>query len=123
MMPVSSGSLSTYSLADVLRALVNAKQTGYLKFREGEHEGYLAMENGIIINAGAGTSLALHALFQFVGWREAGFEFQQRSIPSDMGRELAVYDPQVLIAGVAFKEEDLEVMKHPPSRAAMAKAS
>ena len=122
MMPVSTGSLHASSLTEILRALVNAKQTGYLKIKEGEQEGFLALENGTIINAAAGSSVALQALFQFVGWREARFDFQPRSIPADMARDLAVYDPQVLIDGVAFKEEELEVLKHLPAKSALAKA-
>ncbi len=91
--------------------LVNGSQTGYLKIREGEQEGFLAMENGTIVNARIGATVALHALFQFVGWREASFDFHERPLPVDLSRDLAVYEPQVLIEGVAFKEDELNLLQ------------
>ena len=94
---------------EFLRVIVNAKQTGYLKIKEGEQEGCLAVENGIILHARAGSDTGLPALFQFVGWREARFDFHERPMPADLSRDLAVYDPQVLIAGVAFKVEELNM--------------
>jgi len=91
--------------------LVNGSQTGYLKIKEGEKEGFLALENGTIINARIGNIVALHALFQFVAWREATFDFHERPLPADLSRDLAVYEPQVLIEGVAFKEEELNLLQ------------
>jgi hypothetical protein len=105
-MPLLSETFSTSNLTELLRVIVNAKQTGYLKVKEGEQEGYLVVENGIILHARAGADTGLHALFQFVGWREARFEFHERPIPADLSRDLAVYDPQVLITGVAFKVDE-----------------
>jgi len=89
-----------------MRTIVDAKQTGYLKVQEGEQQGCLAVENGIILNARAGSDTGLHALFQFVGWREGVFEFHERPMPAGLVRDLAVYDPQVLITGVAFKVDE-----------------
>ena len=89
---------------------MSVKQTGYLKMKEGEQEGCLAVENGIILHARAGTATGLPALFQFVGWREAQYEFHERPIPADVVRDLAVYDPQVLITGVAFKVDELNLL-------------
>ncbi len=105
-MPVSA-TLRESSLVEILRALVNTKQTGYLKLREGEHEGFLAVENGTIINARTGSYTAVHALFQFVSWREAKMEFHERPMAIDLTRDLAVYDPQVLIIGLSAKVEEL----------------
>ena len=120
MMPVSSGNLSTSSLSEILQELVDARQTGYLKIKEGEQEGFLAMENGTMINAGTGYCLALPALFQFVGWREARFDFEERPVPVELSRDLAVYDPQVLIDGVVFKEQELVILKKMPPKSAAA---
>jgi hypothetical protein len=105
-MPLLSGTLATSNLTEILRVIVDAKQTGYLKVKEGEQEGCLAVENGIILHARAGSDTGLHALFQFVGWREARFDFHERPMPADLSRDLAVYDPQVLITGVAFKVDE-----------------
>jgi hypothetical protein len=110
-MSVTLGSLRKSSLAETLRMLVNNNQTGYLKLREGEQDGFLAIENGVIVNARIGSTVALHALFQFVGWRDASFEFHERPLPIDLARDLAVYEPQVLIEGVAFKEEELNLLQ------------
>ncbi len=90
---------------------MKTRQTGYLKIKEGEQEGCLAIENGVIINARAGSCAALQALFQFVGWQTARFDFHERPLPIDLSRDLAVYDPQVLIEGVAFKEQELAMQK------------
>jgi len=111
IMSVTSGSIRSASLAETLRMLVNGSQTGYLKIREGDQEGFLAMENGIIVNAKIGATVALHALFQFVGWRDAIFDFHERPLPPDLSRDLAVYEPQVLIEGVAFKEDELALLQ------------
>ena len=109
-MPLLSGTLATANLTEILRIIVNAKQTGYLKMKEGGQEGCLAVENGIILQARAGSDTGLHALFQFVGWREARFDFHERPMPADLSRDLAVYDPEVLITGVAFKVDELTLL-------------
>jgi len=93
-----------------LRVVVDAKQTGYLKMKEGGQEGWLAVENGVILQARAGSDTGLHALFQFVGWRQARFDFHERPMPADLSRDLAVYDPEVLITGVAFKVDELTLL-------------
>ncbi len=109
-MPQLSGTFAITNLTEILRVIVNVKQTGYLKMKDGAQEGCVAVENGIILNARAGASAGLHALFQFVGWREAQFEFHERPMPPDVVRDLAVYDPQVLITGVAFKVDELALL-------------
>ena len=109
-MPLLSETYATSNLTEILRVIVNAKQTGYLKMKEGEQEGFLAVENGIILHARAGSDMGLHALFQFVGWREARFEFHERPMAADLSRDLAVYDPQVLLTGVAFKVDELTLL-------------
>jgi len=109
-MPQLSGTFATTNLTEILRVIVNVKQTGYLKMKEGTQEGCIAVENGVILNARAGTAAGLHALFQFVGWREAQFEFHERPMPADLVRDLADYDPQVLITGVAFKVDELALL-------------
>ncbi len=110
-MPLSPGAVSTSSpLTDTLKAIIEVRQTGYLKIQEGDKEGCLAVENGVILYARAGSSTGLHALFQFVGWREAKFDFQERPLKPEVGRDLAVYDPQVLLTGVAFKEDEQNLL-------------
>ena len=79
--------------------------------KDGEQEGFLAVENGVIVNAKIGVYTALHALFQFVGWREAKFDFHERPMPVDLSRDLAVYDAEVLITGVAFKVEEMNLLQ------------
>jgi hypothetical protein len=109
-MPLSSGAFSPSNLTEILRRTVETKQTGYLKITAGEQEGCVSIENGIILSARAGKDSGLHALFQFVGWREAKYEFQERAVRADLPRDLAVYDPQVLITGVAFKVDELTLL-------------
>jgi hypothetical protein len=110
-MPDSPVSFHSSSFVEVLQTLMATKQTGYLKVKEGEQEGFVAVEKGVIINAKTGPYTALHALFQFVGWREARFEFHERPMPSDLSRDLAVYDPKVLITGIAAKVDELVTHK------------
>jgi hypothetical protein len=88
-----------------------SKQTGYLKVKEGEREGFVAVDNGVIINAKTGPYTALHALFQFVGWREARFDFHERPMSPELSRDLVVYDPKVLITGIAAKVDELVTHK------------
>ena len=94
----------------MLKTVLEVKQTGYLKVRDGDLEGCVGIENGVILHARAGTSTGLPALFQFVGWREAKFEFHERPMPVELVRDLAVYDPQVLLTGVAFKVEEQNLL-------------
>jgi hypothetical protein len=110
-MPLSSGTFASSNLTEILRGIVKAKQTGYLKIKGGGQEGCLAVENGVILHARAGLATGLPALFQFVGWREGQFEFQERRLPADLSRDLAVYDPEVLITGVAFKVDELNLLR------------
>jgi len=91
--------------------LVNTKQSGHLNMKYKEMEGFLAVENGVIINAKTGPYTALHALFQFVVWREADFDFQEKPIANDLPRDLSVYDSQVLITGVATKVDELAALQ------------
>jgi hypothetical protein len=110
-MPAPSGAVSSSTtLIDILKTIVDVKQTGCLKIKEGDHEGCLAVENGVILSARAGSATGLPALFQFVGWREARFDFQERALRPDAARDLAVYDPQVLLTGVAFKVEEQRLL-------------
>lgn len=109
-MPFSLGSASSSTLTDILKTIMEVKHTGYLKIRDGNQEGCLTVENGIILSARAGMTTGLPALFQFVGWREATFEFQERPVKPDVARDLAVYDPQVLITGVAFKSDEQKLL-------------
>jgi hypothetical protein len=110
-MPFSPGAVPTSSnLTDILTTILEVKQTGYLRITAGDNEGCLAIENGVILSARAGSSLGLHALFQFVGWREAKFDFQERPLRADVARDLAVYDPQVLLTGVVFKVDEQNLL-------------
>ena len=106
----SSGTFASSTLTEILRVIVNAKQTGYLKVKEDQEEGFLAMENGILLSARAGLRTGLPALFQFVTWRSAQYDFTERALPADVPRDLAVYDPEVLITGVAFKVDELAML-------------
>ena len=109
-MSLLSGTIAATTLTEILRDIAHAKPTGYLKLKEAAQEGCLAVENGIILHARAGTATGLPALFQFVGWREARYEFQERAMPPDLVRDLAVYDPEVLISGVAFKVDEQNLL-------------
>ena len=109
-MPLPSGAIASSNLTETLRFIVRTKQTGYLKVKDGDLEGCLAIETGIILSARAGADTGLTALFQFVGWREARYDFHERPIPSDVSRDLAVYDPEVLITGIAFKLDEANLL-------------
>lgn len=109
-MSLSPGRFPPSNLTDLLKTIVDVKQTGYLKVRDGENQGCVAIENGVILHAQAGRESGLHALFQFVGWREARFEFQERPVKAEGARDLAVYDPEVLITGIAFKVDEQNLL-------------
>ena len=110
LMPSPLGAASSSRLTEILRTIVEVKQTGYLKIRQSDREGCVAVENGVIVFARAGMATGLPALFQFVGWREAVYEFQERPVKPELARDLAVYDPQVLLTGVAFKVDEQNLM-------------
>jgi hypothetical protein len=110
-MPVFSGTFSTASLAEILRMLVNTRQTGYLEMDEDGKVGFIALEKGLIINAETTPFTGLHALYQFIVWRHASFEFQEKPLDPALRRELAAYDPQVLVAGVTTKVDELAALQ------------
>jgi hypothetical protein len=113
IMPPSQGpsaAPATFNLSEILRNLVDSGQTGYLKVKSGDLEGAIAVENGTILYAIAGTNTGLHALFQFVNWRDVQQEFFGRAMPANVARDLAVYDSKVLLEGIAFKEEEHHVL-------------
>jgi hypothetical protein len=97
-------------LTEILKTIIEVKQTGYLKIKDGNNDGCLAVENGVLLSARAGSASGLPALFQFVGWREAKFDFQERPVKPDTARDLAVYDPQVLLTGVTFKVDEMNLL-------------
>ncbi len=82
---------------------MQAKQTGVLNLGEGNKQGVLAVENGMIVHAETASDTGMRALFQFVGWPGAHFAFTEQALAAGIPRDLAVYDPKVLIAGVAAK--------------------
>ena len=98
-----AGPFADTTLAEVLQMLIQAKKSGLLIIQSGEEEGTVALENGMILNAQAGIYGGIHALFQFVSWPEVHFQFREQSLEAHLSRDLAVYDPQVLITGVAGK--------------------
>lgn len=102
-MPILRGALANNGFLSILNGLIAGKRTGYLKIRQGDQQGMLAVENGTIMDAEAGSYTGLHALFDFVGWREADFSFQEKSLPAESSRDLAVYDAQMLLAGISSK--------------------
>jgi DNA-binding transcriptional ArsR family regulator len=104
------GGSTSSKLTEILQTVVDVKQTGYLKIRDGEQEGCVAVENGVILHARAGAAMGLPALFQFVVWREAKIEFHERPMPAGIERDLAVYDPQLLLTGVAFKVDEQNLL-------------
>ena len=102
-MIVFSGSLASTNLAEIVRMLVQAKQTGHLTIQDIGREGMLAMESGMIVNARADSSSGMHALFELVGWQKARFEYREQPLPADLSRDLSVYEPGVLLAGMTAK--------------------
>jgi hypothetical protein len=110
MPPSLDAAPSSSPLTDILKAIIEVRQTGYLKIKDGDNEGCLTVENGVILHARAGSETGLPALFQFVGWRYAKFDFQERPVKADGARDLAVYDPQVLLTGVAFKVDEQNLL-------------
>lgn len=122
-MPLLAGSPSSRSLLQVLRTVAEVRPTGYVKLKEGERTGCIGVENGVILNARTGSATGLPALFEFVTWREALLDFQERPLAAEASRELAAYDPQVLISGMAFKvEEQNLVLDAMPSLDAVVRA-
>ena len=101
--PSFAGPFADTTLAEILQMLIQAKKSGLLFIHSGEEEGSVALENGMILNAQAGPYSGMHALFQFVSWPEAHFQFREQALEASLARDLAVYDPQVLITGVAGK--------------------
>jgi hypothetical protein len=111
-MPIYSGTFATIGLAELLRQLTQARRTGHLVLQDLQEEGRVTLENGLIVNAKTGATSGMPALFQMVGWREAAFEFREEALAADFPRDLSVYDPEVLIRGVAAKVEEW-VVQHP----------
>jgi hypothetical protein len=106
-----AGNFNNISLAEVLRLLSSTKQTGLLKLKTETEQGHLALESGWILHAITGTLVGAPALHQFILWREADFEFVEQAIPAAAPRDLAVYDPKVLIDGIARKIDELAALQ------------
>jgi hypothetical protein len=107
-MPLSS--VTTSNLVDILRSVVETKQTGYVKLTDGAQEGCVAVENGNILHAKTGSARGLPALFQFVSWRDARIDFHERPMPTDLVRDLASYESHVLLSGIAFKVDEQNLL-------------
>ncbi|MEM1058505.1 MAG: DUF4388 domain-containing protein [Verrucomicrobiota bacterium] len=110
-MPEFAGSFTTINLAEVMRMLSGTHQTGVLHLDLGTDHGTLSMESGQFLNAATGALTGAPALYQFILWREAEFRFDEEPIPPEANRELAQFDTQTLINGVAKKIDELAALQ------------
>lgn len=110
-MALFSGSFTTVSLAEVLRMLVNTKQTGALEISQGNHQGVLLLEKGRIVHGQAGGYSGMAALFQFIIWRAGEFKFVEGALRPDNPQSLTAIEPQVLIEGVERKIDELAALQ------------
>ncbi len=110
-MPEFAGNFKTVNLAEVLRMLTMTRQTGILRLTMGLEQGFLGLEQGLIVSAVTGNTTGPQALFQFILWREADFIFKEQPLDPSIGRELASYDPAILIDGVAKKIDELAALQ------------
>lgn len=110
-MPEFAGNFKNINLAEVLRMLTMTKQTGILRMTMGLEQGFMGLDQGLIINALTGMTSGPQALYQFILWREAEFTFKEQPLDASAPRELASYDPAVLIDGVAKKIDELAALQ------------
>lgn len=110
-MPEFAGNFKTINLAEVLRMLTMTKQTGILRMTMGLEQGFMGLEHGLILNALTGNVGGPQALYQFILWRDADFIFKEQPIEASAPRELASYDPAILIDGVAKKIDELAALQ------------
>lgn len=110
-MPEFAGNFKTINLAEVLRMLTMTKQTGILRMTMGLEQGFMGLDQGLILNALTGNVSGPQALYQFILWRDADFAFKEQPIEATAPRELASYDPAILIDGVAKKIDELAALQ------------
>lgn len=110
-MPEFAGNFKTINLAEVLRMLTMTKQTGILRMTLGLEQGFMGLERGLIINALTGNVGGPQALYQFIIWHDADFVFKEQPLEASAPRELASYDPAILIDGVAKKIDELAALQ------------
>jgi len=101
--PATAVTFATSNLAEILRMLVQAKQTGTLSLHNEAVQGSVALENGMILSAKTETENGMTALFQLVSWPDPHFEFKEQPLAADVSRDLADYDPAVLLTGLEKK--------------------
>lgn len=110
-MPEFAGNFKTVNLAEVLRMLTMTRQTGILRLTMGLEQGFLGLDQGLIVSAVTGNTVGPQALYQFILWREADFIFKEQPLDASVSRELASYDPTILIDGVAKKIDELAALQ------------
>jgi len=110
-LPEFAGSFTTVNLAEVMRMLSGTHQSGVLHLSMGTDNGTLSIEGGKFLNAATGALTGAPALYQFILWREAEFRFEEETIPPEASRELAEFETQTLINGVAKKIDELAALQ------------
>ncbi len=73
-----TGSLAQLSPADILRMLSAGRQSGCLELMEGNLQGEIYLQAGVVVHAEAGSSKGESALAVLVGWRRGTFRFDSQ---------------------------------------------
>ena len=101
--PATAVTFATSNLAEILRMLVQAKQTGTLTLHNDAQQGSVALENGMILSARTENESGMTALFHLVSWPDPHFEFKEQPLAAGVSRDLADYEAEVLLKGLEKK--------------------
>src|SRR5262249_30864722 len=77
-----AGNLAEMTPADLLRFMEAKRKTGALHFKNGEADGFIVFQDGMVIDAQYANLVGEPALFTMLNWSSASFMFQSQPVSS-----------------------------------------
>jgi hypothetical protein len=78
-----TGDLSALSAPEIVQMFGTTADRGTLTLRQGQREGIIGFEGGLLRYVRLGTTSGMKALLRLLGWTEGSFEFHARLDPVD----------------------------------------
>jgi CheY-like chemotaxis protein len=109
-----SGSLAEMTPADLLRFVESKHKTGVLHLKNGEAEGMIIFQGGMVTDAQYANLVGEPALFTLLNWTVGSFVFQSQPISSP--RTIIASTEQILARMMQRFDEEYYLIEQLPSR-------
>jgi Tfp pilus assembly protein PilZ len=105
-----TGGIGEVGIQNLVQMFMNSLPTGTLTLQQGQHEGVIGFEGGMLCFARVGAASGLKALVRLLSWTEGRFEFHA-SLDSVEGREPPIPMEAALFDAVRMLDENERIDK------------